>query len=100
MEPDWLYYYDSTAQGGAYGGNRGFTRIECVGRYESPAGKFPSPKAPNGWLRGHIASMYAFLNAVYNQTEVCPSFSDGAAVQRVLDAALVSFTEGKEIRID
>lgn len=100
MESDWLYYYDSEAKGGDFGGDRGYTRIECVGRYEAPAGKFPSPKAPNGWLRGHIGSMYAYLDAVCNQREACPSFADGAAVQKVLGAALASFAEGKEINIE
>lgn len=99
MEPDWLYYYDSTAEGGAYGGLRGFTKIECIGRYDAPGGKFPSPKAPNGWLRGHIGSMYAFLNAINNGEQASPSFSDGAAVQRVLDAAHKSHIEGREIII-
>lgn len=100
MECDWLYFYDSTSNGGSYGGDRGFTRIECVGRYDAPGGKFPSPKAPNGWLRGHIGSMYSFLEAVHTQKEACPSFADGAAVQRVLDAALKSFSSGQEIKIN
>ncbi len=100
MDPDWLYYYDSNSEGGIYGGSRGFTKIECVGRYPSPGGKFPSPKAPNGWMRGHIASMYSFLNAVHTASEVSPSFSDGAAVQIALDAAHRSFSEGREIVID
>lgn len=100
MEPDWLHYYDSSAEGGAYGGLRGFTRIECVGRYEAPGGSFPSPKAPNGWLRGHIGSMYSFLNSVNSGVQVCPSFADGAAVQRILDAAHRSHLERKEITID
>jgi len=99
MEPDWLYYYDSHSEGGAYGGSRGFTKIECVGRYEAPAGKFPSPKAPNGWLRGHIASMYSFLDAIHEGKQASPSFKDGAAVQVILDAAVRSFAEGKEIEI-
>ena len=99
MEPDWLYFYDANLAGGAYGGDRGFTKIECVGRYEAPGGGFPSPKAPNGWLRGHIGSMYAFLDAVHNGNMACPSFSDGAAVQSVLEAALISHNKGKEIII-
>ena len=100
MEPDWLYFYDSCATGGAYGGDRGFTKIECVGRYEAPGGNFPSPKAPNGWLRGHIGSMYNFLNAVHNSEEVSPSFKDGYEVQKILDAAHISHLEGKEITIN
>ncbi len=100
MEPDWLYFYDGNAERGNYGGLCGYTRIECVGRYPYPAGKFPSPKAPNGWLRGHIASMYSYLDSVSRRMMASPSFADGAAVQRVLEAAHASHTEGKAIKID
>ena len=100
MEPDWLYFYDADAKGGAFGGDRGFTKIECVGRYETPGGTFPSPKAPNGWLRGHIGSMYAFLDAIARGERACPSFNDGYEVQKILDAAHRSSIEGKEIIIE
>lgn len=97
MEPDWLYFYDSNVDGGSFGGMRGFTKIECVGRYPAPGGKFPSPKAPNGWIRGHIGSMYAFFEAVYNGYQAVPSFEDGAAVQAILEAAHKSSLLGKEV---
>ena len=97
MEPNWLWFYDSHAEGGVYGGSRGFTKIECVGRYEAPGGKFPSPKAPEGWMRGHIGSMYSFLDSVFTGRIPCPSFEDGYKVQVILDAAHRSFSEGKEI---
>ena len=84
-------------KGGVYGGSRGFTKIECVGRYEAPGGKFPSPKAPEGWMRGHIGSMYSFLDSVFTGRIPCPSFEDGYKVQVILDAAHRSFSEGKEI---
>ena len=85
MEPNWLYFYDGTKPDAVLGGERGFTRIECVGRY--PSMVFPSPKAPAGWLYGHLASMHAFLSAVAAGTPFAPSFSDGASVQAVMDAA-------------
>lgn len=99
MESDWLYFYDANAEGGNFGGLHGFTKIECVGRYPAPAGKFPSPKAQNGWLRGHIASMYAYLSAVSEGRPASPSFEDGARVQEILEAAHVSSVEGKAIKI-
>ena len=99
MESDWLYYYDANAEGGNFGGLHGFTKIECVGRYPSPAGKFPSPKAQNGWLRGHIASMYAFLSAVSEGRQASPSFEDGAKAQAVLEAAHRSSEEGRAIKL-
>ncbi len=88
MEPNWLYFYDATAPNGSYGGNRGYTKIECVGRYDLPGGIFPSVKAPIGWLRGHLHSMYSFLNACCYGNATSPSFEDGAEVQKALDMAL------------
>ena len=99
MEPDWLYFYDANTEGGSFGGYKGFTKIESVGRYPAPSGKFPSPKAPNGWLRGHIESMYAYLSAVNAGREASPSFADGARVQEVLEAAHRSHIEGRSIKI-
>ena len=88
MNPNWLYFYDAEAPGGSLGGDRGYTRIECCGRYDAPGGIFPSFKAPIGWLRGHLHSMYCFLSAVHEGRSACPDFTDAAAVQRVLDMAL------------
>lgn len=95
MEPSWLYYYDSTTENTV----RGYTRIECVGRYPYPGGLFPSSKAPVGWLRGHIASMYEFLNSIYSNSGFTPSFDDGAKVQRLLCAAHESAVCGAEIKV-
>ena len=90
MEPNWLHFYDATADGGDFGGSRGFTKIECVGRYELPGGIFPSFKAPIGWLRAHLHSMYSFLSACNNNAPSTPSFDDGAHIQKALDMALRS----------
>lgn len=84
MEPDWLYFYDATLPDAPLGGSKGYTRIECVGRY--PNMIFPSPKAPAGWLYGHLYSMYAFLSAVAENRPFSPSLADGAEVQRVISA--------------
>lgn len=97
MDSDWLYFYDANAESGNFGGMHGYTRIECVGRYPSPGGKFPSPKASNGWLRGHIGSMYAYLSSVNDKVLACPSFKDGAEVQRILEAAHISHLTGKTV---
>lgn len=90
MEPNWLDYFDATRPEGSLGGERGYKRLECCGRYPAPGGIFPSPKAPIGWLRGHLHSMYSFLSAVHNGTPASPSFAEAAAVQRVLDMALAA----------
>lgn len=91
-----LYFYDATAPGTPHGGERGFTAIECVGRYDPPAGSFPSPKAPSGWLRGHIMSLYHFLDAVYTGVQNAPTFEDAAYVQYLMELALASAKDGKE----
>jgi len=88
MDLNWLYFYDGTKDGASLGGERGYTRIECVGRYDAPGGVFPSFKAPIGWLRGHLHSMYSFLSAIHEGKGTCPDFDDAAAVQRVLTMAL------------
>lgn len=85
MEPNWLYFYDTNTPSKPIGGDRGFTKIECVGRY--PDLIFPSPKAPAGWLYGHLESMHSYLSAVASHTPFSPSLADGAYVQRVMDAA-------------
>ena len=99
MEPNYLYFYDTSRPAGTLGGERGYTAIECVGRYPAPAGVFPAIKAPVGWLRGHMGSMYNFLNAVDTGVQAAPSFADGAHVQAVMEAAYRSAKEHCEIKI-
>ncbi len=88
MNPNWLYFYDNTVRDAV----KGFTRIECVGRY--PEGSFPGAKAPVGWLRGHVGSMHAFLSSVYSGTPASPSFIEAAHVQSVMESAYRSDTTG------
>jgi predicted dehydrogenase len=99
MDPNFLNFYDATALGAPMGGVRGYTRIECVGRYPSPASGFPAIKAPQGWLRGHIGCIAAYLSAMANGTACSPSFADGAYVQRILEAALESDRTGREVKL-
>ncbi len=95
MQPNYLSFYDATAPAEV----RGYTQIECVGRYPSPASGFPTVKAPQGWLRGHIGCMQNFLSAVAKGRPCEPSFADGLYVQRVLEAAQTSDREGREVRL-
>lgn len=99
MNPNFLEFYSTDSKGGALGGERGYTKIECVNRYEHPAGIFPGAKAPIGWLRGHIGSYYSFVNSILSDNATSPSFDEGAYVQRVLECAYTSDKEGKEIQI-
>lgn len=99
MDPNYLSFYDATAEGSPMGGVRGQTRIECVGRYPAPATGFPTPKAPAGWLRGHIGSMEAYLTAVAEGRPASPSFEDGAYVQIVMEAARESAETRREVSL-
>lgn len=94
MEPEWLYFYDNDRPAAPIGGERGFTRIECGGRFPSPGDVFPSPKASVGWLRCHVGSMYEYLSAVAENRHFSPSLADGAYVQSVMLAALESDRNG------
>lgn len=101
MEPNYLEFYDTASPGDPVGGLRGYTRIECVGRTPAPGGTFPSPKAAVGWLRGHVGSMYAFLDAVSRGDRTGgPDFADGAQVSRVMEAAYRSAEAGCRIVLD
>ena len=94
MEPEWLYFYDNDRPASPIGGERGFTRIECGGRFPAPGDTFPSPKASVGWLRCHVGSMYEYLSAVATGTRFSPSLEDGAYVQSVMLAAMESDRKG------
>lgn len=89
MNPNWLMAYDDTLRGGDYGGDKGWQRIECVQSYPKPAA-LPGGKAPVGWMRLHFASIYSFVSNVVESRPGSPSFDDGLAAQRVIDAAVLS----------
>lgn len=94
MEPGWLWYFDNTVREAPLGGTRGWTRIECMGRYPSPAGTFLPPKNAVGWDRGHIHSYYSFLDCVAHGKTPSPSISDGAFLQKMLHLAHLSAQTG------
>ncbi|MBR2951924.1 MAG: Gfo/Idh/MocA family oxidoreductase [Clostridia bacterium] len=96
MDPNFLYFYDATREDGVLGGERGYQAIECVGRYPAPGGSFPGMRAPVGWLRGHVGSMYSFLSAVAEGREASPSFEDGAHVQWVMEQAYKNDISAKD----
>ena len=98
-EPEWLYFYDRTRASSPIGGESGFTRIECGGRYPAPGGGFPSPKATVGWLRCHTESYFRFLECVAANTPFSPSLSDGAYVQLVMETARTSAARGQTMEV-
>lgn len=99
MQPNFLYYYDATQKPSVLGGSTGYTAIECVGRYPSPSGTFPAPKAPSSWIRGHVGSMYEFLLSVHSGIPHAPTFTDAAHIQAVMEAAYLSDKEHRQINL-
>ncbi|MBE6604760.1 MAG: Gfo/Idh/MocA family oxidoreductase [Ruminococcaceae bacterium] len=99
MQPNYLEFYDATVTDKPQGGTRGYTQIECVGRAPAPGGVFPAPKAPVGWLTGHLMSMERFLEAVYHGTAAAPDFESAAYVQYLMDVALRSDEEGRRLEV-
>lgn len=92
MDPNWLEYYDNTLQDLPLGGEKGYTKIECVQRFTKPGDGFPGPKFSIGWIRSHVHSLYNFLNCVYENKPATPSFKDGAYIQYVMEQAYKSDT--------
>ncbi len=86
MEPNWLYAYNMRDLDTPIGGFRGFKKIETVQRYPDATG-IPLPKFSIGWIRTHIASLHSFLYALTHDKIPQPSFRDGLAVQKIIDAA-------------
>ncbi len=99
MQPNFLRYYDGSVATSELGGYLGFKDIECVGRYPAPGGSFPSPKSSSSWLRGHVQSMYDFLNSVYCRVNTTPNFDDGAYVQAVIEAGYLSDAQCRSVSI-
>jgi len=85
MNLDKLFYYDAGASGSPLGGVKGWTAIDCGQRYDKPAG-FPTPKAPIGWLRGHMHCLYTFLKSVHTREQLGPSLAEGVRMQHMLAA--------------
>ena len=90
MEPNVLEVYDERQADGDFGGGRGWQQLATVHRYPAPGGRFPSPKATVGWIRGHVHCLYSFLKAIAEDAEPRPSLADGIHRQRVLEAVLAS----------
>lgn len=99
MEPNWLEFFDNTLPEVPLGGSRGYTKIDCVQRYPSPGGTFPSPKSPIGWMRGHVHCLYNFLMCVHEGRQAAPSFKDGAYIQHIMDKIHESAASGRWIDV-
>ena len=85
MQPNYLEIYDGRPEDADLGG-RGWQQLASVHRYPPPGGKFPGPKFPVGWIRGHVHSLQSFLAAIAAGAEPHPSLAEGIHLQRVLEA--------------
>ena len=98
--PGWLEFYDNTQPEVPLGGLRGYTRIECVGRYPAPGGSFLPAKNAIGWGRGHMHSYYSFLKCVAEGTVPSPGLEEGARLQRLMDLMVISDREKRWVAVD
>lgn len=100
MEPNWLWFYEGKGAEEPLGGKNGFKKIPTISRYPEPA-VFPSPKAPVGWLRFHLASQFDFLQSLWDEDyqNIGASFEDGLKVQEILTAAQVSQEKGSWVQL-
>ncbi len=95
MKPNWLGVYDGRDPDSPLGGNRGYKDIDCVRRYEPPAGKFPGPKVTIGWLEGHVHCLHNFLAAVAEGKQTEPSLGRGIQIAKWLNMAYRSAATGQ-----
>jgi predicted dehydrogenase len=98
MDPHHLEYYDAAPPAPPLG-SRGWTRIPTGQRYEPPATSFPSPKASIGWLRGHVACLANFLNAVAEKRPAEPGLRQGIHIQRLMEAVRRSARDGLRVEL-
>jgi predicted dehydrogenase len=85
MEPDFLTVYDARIPEGPLGGSRGPQKIECVTRYPKPYA-FGGAKNTLGWPQLHVHCLYDFIAAVAGGHDSGPTFHDGLAAQRFVEA--------------
>jgi len=93
MQPHYLEFFDASKADRPLGGESGWKRIPCGGRYESPDNDFPSPKSSLGWQRAHVACLSNFLHAVVENRPAMPDLRQGIVVDRLIDTVLRSAAE-------
>ena len=99
-DPGWLEFYDNTQPEVDLGGLRGYTRVECLGRYPAPGGSFLPSKNAVGWERAHMHCYYSFLDCVANDKAPSPSLEEGARLQKLMDCMARSAKEHAWVTVD
>jgi predicted dehydrogenase len=99
MQPHYLEFFDATLSDRPLGGDVGWKRIPCGGRYESPDNDFPSPKSSIGWPRAHVACLSNFLHAAIAERQTTPDLWQGIKIDHLIDAVLRSAIERRWIDV-
>ena len=100
MNSHYLEFFDATEPSGAYGGESGWKKLACGGRYPSPESDFPSPKSTTGWLRAHVASLASFYRGIADGCVYGADFEQALAVQSILNAVYNSAVTNNRIYLD
>lgn len=100
MDADYLNFYDNTRPERPLGGERGYTRIACVGRYAPPAGSFLPPKNRVGWDRAHMHCYYSFLQSLCSDAPLESGMREALALAHLMDACARSGREAGWVRFD
>ena len=93
MQPHYLEFFDANETDRPLGGDSGWKRIPCGGRFELPDSDFPSPKSTVGWARAHVACLSNFLHAVEENRRTAPDLYQGIVVDRLIHLVLRSAAE-------
>ncbi len=96
-DPAWLYVYDARDADNPLGGQRGFRKIEAVGRYDGQ--RVPDWTMTPDFMRVHAECQYQFIRSIWDDTEPSPSFDDGLHIQRTMDAAERSSQRGSWVSL-
>ena len=99
MDPHHVWFYDNIVPDRPYGGLKGWTAIDCGGRFEPPASGFPAPKSAVGWMRSHIHSYWNFVVHAASGEKTHPDLADGIYLQRVLDAVVRASDSGMRVTL-
>lgn len=85
MDPHYLEFFDGARPSGVNGGESGWTKIACGGRYAAPESDFPSPKQTTGWMRAHVASIATFYRSIAAGKALGPDLEQALRVQDALE---------------
>jgi predicted dehydrogenase len=99
MDPHHLMTYDASAPDKPIGGDRGWRAIDMGQRYPAPASAFPSPKNVIGWMRGHLACLANFLQAIAENRPAQPDLAYGVRLQGLLDTVARSAKGGQWLSV-